>query len=456
MWKDDDSWLDGIIKGLVAVPVLAGKTAADGWDAATGFGQSVVGGVQQGVEVGRSMISSGIGLVTNAGRGFMSFVGGFKDRLVSLIESAWNQIWDSITTTFQLVLDGMADLVKATAQAFKAGLELTINVGRWLVDGAMGLVAFIREDVLPWVLAKALVVLANLPLAGLFVVFIGRTYYSVAYGALALVVLPFDPKGGLDLFEDSFRAGLGASGRASRRAPRAGDEAASLRNRGSATPLSDYTSAIGSLDAGEVVVQELGGAPPRYVILVRGLDIGSLGSQDVLSALETEYTNDSPLIHGLEQILDSLPADAQVAMIGHSLGGMASARVASDPRVSHLVAIGSPVEGKVPADVKTLNIAERGDPVEKIDRDDGDSLGAPPSENFVNLDFDHPDVDHFAAHGIGGSYVEAIDALEGRQSDARFESEQQRSAAEEWLSDFQSTFSPGERSTTASVFQIDR
>ena len=119
LWKDDDSWLDGIIKGLVAVPVLAGKTAADGWDAATGFGQSVVGGVQQGVEVGRSMISSGIGLVTNAGRGFMSFVGGFKDRLVSLIESAWNQIWDSITTTFQLVLDGMELLVQEVAAKFQ-------------------------------------------------------------------------------------------------------------------------------------------------------------------------------------------------------------------------------------------------------------------------------------------------------------------------------------------------
>ncbi|MDT0450021.1 lipase family protein [Streptomyces hesseae] len=101
----------------------------------------------------------------------------------------------------------------------------------------------------------------------------------------------------------------------------------------------------------------------RHVLLLPGMAFGrprNSTPQDLVGAVTAVGRNDTPYTRAVRKALDiTVPEGASVALIGHSLGGITAMNLAELPavndrwRITHVVAVGSPIDFKRPYDPRT-------------------------------------------------------------------------------------------------------
>ncbi|SEG52281.1 hypothetical protein SAMN04489712_10619 [Thermomonospora echinospora] len=168
-------------------------------------------------------------------------------------------------------------------------------------------------------------------------------------------------------------------GAARRVAPRP-DEAARLRSRGSLLDFLANLCAVGP--TGRALVQSVMGPDgiERHVVQVPGMRIGDPDHEspgDLLGAFSSTLLDSAPFSRALAKAIDDfgVPAGAEIAMVGHSAGGAAIMNLAQDAMfcarytLTHVVAIGSPVDFKRPASPHTwvASITNQHDLVPSLD-----------------------------------------------------------------------------------------
>ncbi|GAU65789.1 Syd protein [Streptomyces sp. NBRC 110611] len=143
-----------------------------------------------------------------------------------------------------------------------------------------------------------------------------------------------------------------------------------------------YVRNIGTLGTGGMLlVQRVAGpdSVTRYVVQLAGMATDAISKdspQDVLGAIHAVARTSTPYSRAVARALRTLvPSGTDIALIGHSLGGITALNLAADPdfcalyRVTHSVAIGSPVDGKRPADPDTrvFSLVNQHDVVPSLD-----------------------------------------------------------------------------------------
>lgn len=165
---------------------------------------------------------------------------------------------------------------------------------------------------------------------------------------------------------------------------------------------------------GSVAVQRLGtGDSARYVVTVPGTEqwapFGSLDFSDPLdlrSDLELVAGQPNAVVDEVAAAMAGagIPADAPVVVVGHSLGGIAAARVVSDPALrsrytfAAVVTAGSPV-GRIDVPASTLALHVE-NPKEGVSGTDGAPNPATPTRVTVSAGLDD---DVVAASGRDGA-----------------------------------------------------
>ncbi|MFC7584002.1 hypothetical protein ACFQYP_09750 [Nonomuraea antimicrobica] len=141
-------------------------------------------------------------------------------------------------------------------------------------------------------------------------------------------------------------------------------ESERLSRRGSLLGFLGNIAAIGT--GGRILIQSLQGPDGviRHVVQAPGMRAGrpDLDSpQDLLGAFSSAVLASSPYSRALVKAVADygLPQGAEVALVGHSAGGAAIMNLAQDPAfcarytLTHVVAVGSPVDFKRTADPRT-------------------------------------------------------------------------------------------------------
>ncbi|MEU9378329.1 alpha/beta hydrolase [Streptomyces sp. NPDC048255] len=145
--------------------------------------------------------------------------------------------------------------------------------------------------------------------------------------------------------------------------PKPADRALLERLDGSGT-ISGYIRNIGTIGTGgTLLVQQVTGPDgvTRHVVQLAGMaGLRGESPQDLLGALNAVSRPATPYSRAVTRALRSIvPSGTELALVGHSLGGITAMNLAADRdfcalyRVTHVVAIGSPVDGKRPADPRT-------------------------------------------------------------------------------------------------------
>ncbi|WP_233508425.1 lipase family protein, partial [Spongiactinospora gelatinilytica] len=159
-------------------------------------------------------------------------------------------------------------------------------------------------------------------------------------------------------------AALDRGAGAARRAEPSAEEAVRLGTRGS---LLDFLGNIGVLGStGRALIQSVEGPDGvvRHVVHAPGIRARSVDDdspQDILGAFSSSVLDSSPYTRALAGAIGDygIPEGAEIALIGHSAGGAAVLNLAHDPAfcaryaVTHIVAVGSPIDFKTPADPRT-------------------------------------------------------------------------------------------------------
>ncbi|GAA0490406.1 hypothetical protein GCM10009544_59170 [Streptomyces stramineus] len=116
---------------------------------------------------------------------------------------------------------------------------------------------------------------------------------------------------------------------------------------------------------GRTLVQRVTGPDgiTRYLMLLPGMAFGlprNPTPQDLVGAVTAVGRNDSPYTRAARKALaQAVPVGAEVALIGHSQGGVAAMNLAELPavnerwRLTHVVAVGAPIDFKRPLDPRT-------------------------------------------------------------------------------------------------------
>lgn len=157
---------------------------------------------------------------------------------------------------------------------------------------------------------------------------------------------------------------------------RAPNGATSPLAAGQRASASEYVEYMTGLQPGEIALRQVSVDPPRYVLMLRGLDVKSLdpAANNSWTSTLAEYMGiDSPYQVRIRELLASVPDDAAIAVIGHSQGGLAAMELAErDSRVQSLLIMGSPIDGKtMPPHVKNALFLEASrDPVPRLDSAD--------------------------------------------------------------------------------------
>nr|WP_202421032.1 hypothetical protein [Actinomadura rayongensis] len=182
-----------------------------------------------------------------------------------------------------------------------------------------------------------------------------RTAWLIATGTATATA---DPLTGLS---NRAVAALDVGAGAARRTVLAPDE--HLSTDGS---LLAFLGDIGVLGpTGRVAIRAVQGpdGTERYVVLVPGMRLGrpdDASPADLLGAFSATVRASGPYSRALGRaVADCVPDGAEIAFVGHSAGGAAALSLAQDAAfcarwtVTHIVAVGSPVDFKQPADPRT-------------------------------------------------------------------------------------------------------
>ncbi|MFG2019276.1 hypothetical protein [Actinomadura geliboluensis] len=118
----------------------------------------------------------------------------------------------------------------------------------------------------------------------------------------------------------------------------------------------------------------------RYVLLAPGMRLGApdgASPADLLGAFSSTVQDSGPYSRALAKAIDDyrIPAGADLALIGHSAGGAAVMSLSQDAalnaryRLTHVIAIGSPIDFKTPADPATwvASVTNRHDIIPSLD-----------------------------------------------------------------------------------------
>ncbi|MFI5671448.1 alpha/beta hydrolase [Streptomyces sp. NPDC051704] len=128
--------------------------------------------------------------------------------------------------------------------------------------------------------------------------------------------------------------------------------------------IAGYVRNIGAVGTdGTLLVQQVVGPDgvQRYVVHLAGMSgVSDKSPQDLLGAVHAVARPATPYSRAVAKALRRLiPSGCELALVGHSLGGITAMNLAADRdfcgihQVTHVVAIGSPVDGKRPADPRT-------------------------------------------------------------------------------------------------------
>ncbi|MEU7856164.1 hypothetical protein [Nonomuraea sp. NPDC049141] len=141
-------------------------------------------------------------------------------------------------------------------------------------------------------------------------------------------------------------------------------ESARLCSQGSLLGFLRNISVVGT--TGRMLIQSVEGPDGviRHIVQAPGMRAGRPDGdspQDLLGAFSSAVLDSSPYSRSLAKAVDDygLPQGAELALIGHSAGGAAIMNLAQDAdfcaryKVTHAVAVGSPVDFKHPADPRT-------------------------------------------------------------------------------------------------------
>ncbi|MEV7521460.1 hypothetical protein [Streptomyces sp. NPDC091371] len=118
----------------------------------------------------------------------------------------------------------------------------------------------------------------------------------------------------------------------------------------------------------------------RYVLLLPGTSFALLSNstpQDLIGAFDGLLRTDTTYTRAARNLLEraGVPAGTDLMIVGHSLGGLTAMNLASDPefaatyRLTHVIAVGSPIDGKRPADhtTRVVNLANKHDVIPTLD-----------------------------------------------------------------------------------------
>lgn len=132
-----------------------------------------------------------------------------------------------------------------------------------------------------------------------------------------------------------------------------------------------YVNDIGALgNHGLVLLRRVACADgaERHVLLLPGTSFGGLRNstpQDLVGAFDGLLRTDTTYTRAAKKLLlrAGVPAGSELMLVGHSLGGLTAMNLASDVdvaseyRITHVIALGSPIDGKRPADHTTRVIS---------------------------------------------------------------------------------------------------
>ncbi|MBO2453418.1 hypothetical protein J4573_40440 [Actinomadura barringtoniae] len=188
--------------------------------------------------------------------------------------------------------------------------------------------------------------------------------------------------------------------------------AAALPRRGS---IIDFLTALRLLGRGSrVIVQTVRGpdGAERFVLLMPGMgtEIRSDDTpQDVVGAFTTTLRSESSTTNALLDAIGKagIPEGAEIALIGHSLGGSAVMNLAQDAAfcrrhtVTHAIALGAPIDFKKPADPRTwvASIVHHRDIVATMDGQGTDTC-FDLHPDWYTVSFGQPEDTFPSCHGI--------------------------------------------------------
>ncbi|SOE06996.1 acetoacetate decarboxylase family protein [Streptomyces sp. Ag109_G2-15] len=172
---------------------------------------------------------------------------------------------------------------------------------------------------------------------------------------------------------------------------------------------------------GRILVQNVRGPDGvvRYVVQAPGMAPGRPrhdSPQDFVGAWRNLFMTDSPYTRSILLALADygIPRGADLALIGHSEGGIAVMNLAQNEdfcrayRVTHVIAVGSPVDNKKPADPRTwvATITNQHDIVPVLDGR-GAGSGFNPHPNWYEVDYTGPTHEFPLCHMIR-EYIEHL------------------------------------------------
>ncbi|MEU3312246.1 hypothetical protein ABZ743_06255 [Streptomyces sp. NPDC006662] len=139
----------------------------------------------------------------------------------------------------------------------------------------------------------------------------------------------------------------------------------------SSNDIVSYVNDIGALgNHGLVLLRRIvcADGAERHVLLLPGTSFGLLSNstpQDLVGAFDGLLRTDTTYTRAAKKLLvrAGVPVGSEVMFVGHSLGGLTAmnlamdVEVASTYRITHVVTLGSPIDGKRPADHTTQVIS---------------------------------------------------------------------------------------------------
>ncbi|MEU7065533.1 hypothetical protein ACIGQE_09215 [Streptomyces sp. NPDC053429] len=144
-----------------------------------------------------------------------------------------------------------------------------------------------------------------------------------------------------------------------------------------------YVNDIGALgNHGLVLLRRVACADgqQRYVLLLPGTSFGLLSNstpQDLVGAFDGLLRTDTTYTRAVKQLVlrSGLPAGSELMIVGHSLGGLTAMNLAMDVdvastyRITHVITVGSPIDGKRPADHTTqvISLVNKHDVIPMLD-----------------------------------------------------------------------------------------
>lgn len=174
-----------------------------------------------------------------------------------------------------------------------------------------------------------------------------------------------------------------------------------------------YVNDIGALgNHGLVLLRRVACADGevRHVLLLPGTSFALLSNstpQDLVGAFDGLLRTDTTYTRAARKLLlrAGVPTGSQLMIVGHSLGGLTAMNLAADVevcaryRITHVVTLGSPIDGKRPADhtTRVISLVNNHDVIPMLDGRGPASPNELP-DNWVELDWLDESYDYPLSH----------------------------------------------------------